>query len=243
MRAFFILTRCLTACPAVALPLLAAEAASGQQASTLAPLPPLSPRPSELRPEASAAVTARVSSSSAYERNQVWGGAYSVGGWYLNPDRYALGARYEYTGLGSGQSSSGVDYVKAHFSAHTLWATGRLLPYRRNHQELFVEARLGLTLAHQRAAGTRTIDIHQPAGAPFSCSAFQSPNMALGTSAGFAVPVGEHWLFSTRLGASAFRGSSHVIDDCVPGLGTSVAASLTFDVAYRFAFEAASVER
>jgi hypothetical protein len=230
MRALFTLAQCLT----FAWVLVVDRTASGQQANALPKLPPPRPGPLELRPEASAGVGTRVSSSSAYGTNRIWDGTYSAGGWYLTPDRYAIGARYEYTGLGSGRSSTDVDTVDANFSAHTFWAAGRLLPYLRDARELFMDVRLGLTLAHQRATGTRTIDVSEPAGATFSCSAFSTPNLALGAGAGVATPVGEHWLFSTRLGVSILRGSSQVIDDCVPGLGTSVTTALTLGLAYRF---------
>ena len=216
------------------LALAVGKPAAGQQANELRLLPPPQARPSEVRPEASAGFGTRVSSSSAYQSNQMWGGVYSAGGWYLTPDRYSLGARYEYAGLGSGRSSRGVDQVEASFAAHTFWAMGRLLPYERDGQELFVDAQLGLTLAHQRATGTRTIDLSEPAGAPFSCSATSKPNVGLGAGLGLATVVGERWLFSTRLGISALRGSSQVIGDCVTGLGTSITSTLSLGLAYRF---------
>jgi len=180
-------------------------------------------------------VLATVSSSAEFDDEQYFDGAYGLGLWYAPGTRFSVGARYEYIGLGGGESSNGTDYVDASYSAHTVWATGRAYPYLGDGFSLFVGAGVGVVLMHQSAVGIRTIDVSDPAGEPFKCGATSSPNVGFRASAGLNVDIGERLAFVSDVGATMLRGSSDIENDCVPGVGSPISVGVGIGFAYHFA--------
>ena len=197
--------------------------------------PTLSLPPPYIGPEISGAVMARVSSSSDYDDEHVFGGAYGLGLWYAPDARYTLGARYDYIGLGGGESSTGTDYVDASYNAHTLWATGRVHPYLGKGYSIFVGVGVGLVVMKQHAVGVRTLDISEPAGQPFKCGGTSAPNVGFRASSGLSIDVGERLAFVSELGATMLRGSSDIEDGCVPGIGSPISVGVGLGFAYHFA--------
>ncbi len=190
--------------------------------------------PPQLGLEGSASLVTRVSSSSSFDGGQLVDMAYSGGFWYESRDSYALGARYEFAGLGSGHSRSGADRVEASYHAHLLWAEGRLIPYDRDGVGVFVSARLGLVFMHQSATGSRQADFANPAGNPFLCAETSPPNFALGGGAGVDFDIGDRMAFLAQASASMLRGTSEVVGGCVPGLGSPITLNATLGFAYYF---------
>ena len=196
--------------------------------------PPTAPEP-YIGPEVTGSVLATVSSSADFDDEQYVDAAYGFGLWYAPGARFAVGARYEYIGLGGGESSNGPDYVDASYSAHTAWAVGRVYPYLGDGFSLFVGAGVGLVLMKQSAVGIRTIDVSNPAGDPFKCSATSSPNVGFRASTGLNIDMGERLAFVSDVGATMLRGSSDIENDCVPGVGSPISVGVGIGFAYHFA--------
>lgn len=201
----------------------------GQAASP----PPLAPP--YFGPEVTGSVLARVSSSSNYDDDQPFDAAYGAGLWYTPSGRLSFGARYEYVGLGSGESSTDTDYVEASYDAHTVWAAGRVYPYLGEGHSVFVGLGVGLVFMHQDAVGVRTTDVTSPAGAPFKCGHTSSPDVGFQASTGLSIDVGERLAFVSGIWASMLRGSSDVVNGCVPGIGSPITVGVGVGFAYHFA--------
>ncbi|HEY6726444.1 MAG TPA: hypothetical protein VI197_20560 [Polyangiaceae bacterium] len=204
---------------------------AGQTAST--PDPSLAPP--YIGPELSGSVLAVVSSSADYDEKQYLDSAYGLGLWYAPVARFAVGARYEYMGLGGGESSTGTDYVDANYSAHTGWLTGRAYPFLGDAYSIFVGAGVGMVLMRQSAVGIRTTDITDPAGDPFKCGGTSSPNVGFRASTGLDLAIGERLAFVTSADATMLRGSSDIENDCVPGVGSPISVGVGIGFAYHFA--------
>lgn len=192
-------------------------------------------RPPYIGPEVSGSVLATVSRSSDYDDERLVDAAYGLGLWYAPVAHFSVGARYEYVGLGGGESSSGTDYVDADYSAHTAWATGRAHPYLGDGYSIFVAAGLGLVLMRQSAVGVRTADIASPAGRPFKCGGTSSPNVGFRVSTGLDIAIDERLAFVSSAGATMLRGSSDIENDCVPGVGSPISVGVGIGFAYHFA--------
>jgi len=190
--------------------------------------------PPYIGPEVSGGVLARVSSSSNYDDEQPFGAAYGAGLWYAPSERLSFGAHYEYVGLGSGESSTGTDYVEASYAAHTVWAAGRVYPYLGDGHSIFVGLGVGLVYMHQDAVGVRTSDVTDPAGTPFKCGHTSSPDVGFRVSTGLSVDIGERLEFVSSVWSSMLRGSSDVVDGCVPGIGSPITVGVGMGFAYHF---------
>jgi len=212
-----------------------AQAQAYSHAGHAASPPTLSLPPPYIGPEISGAVLARVSSSSDYDDEQVFDAAYGLGLWYAATARYALGARYDYIGLGGGESSNGTDYVDANYNAHTVWAAGRVHPYLGHGYSIFVGVGVGLVLMKQHAVGVRTTDVSEPAGQPFKCGGTSAPNVGFRASTGLNIDIGERLAFVSAVGATMLRGSSDIEDGCVPGIGSPISVGVGMGFAYHFA--------
>jgi len=196
--------------------------------------PPSLPPP-YIGPEISGSVMATLSSSAEYDDEQYFDSAYGLGLWYAPAARYSFGARYDYIGLGGGESSNGTDYVDASYNAHTLWATGRVHPYLGQGYSIFVGVGAGLVVMKQHAVGVRTTDVSDPAGQPFKCGASSAPNVGFRASSGLNIDIGERLAFVSAVGATMLRGSSDIEDGCVPGVGSPISVGVGMGFAYHFA--------
>lgn len=196
--------------------------------------PPSLPPP-YIGPEISGAVLARMSSSTDYEDEHPFDAAYGLGLWYTPTPHYSFGARYDYIGLGGGESSNGTDYVDASYNAHTLWAAGRVHPYVGKGYSVFVGVGVGLVLMRQHAVGVRTTDVSEPAGQPFKCGGSSAPNVGFRASSGLSIDIGERLGFVSAVGATMLRGSSDIEDACVPGVGSPISVGVGMGFAYHFA--------
>jgi len=196
---------------------------------------PPSVTPPYIGPEISGAVLARVSSSSDYDDEHPFDAAYGLGFWYTPTAQYSFGARYDYIGLGGGESSNGTDYVDASYNAHTLWAAGRVHPYVGNGYSIFVGVGVGLVVMKQHAVGVRTTDVTEPAGQPFKCGGSSAPNVGFRASSGLSIDIGERLAFLGAVGATMLRGSSDIEDGCVPGVGSPISVGVGMGFAYHFA--------
>jgi hypothetical protein len=185
-------------------------------------------------PEVLAGLATRLSSSTEYDEQSIWDLGAGAGFWYESADRYALGARYQFFGLGSGRSRQGVDSIDTRYDAHTLWAAGRLYPYRSPDLSLFVAARVGLVFVRQHASGVRTLDFTEPAGDPFLCSSTSTPNLGFAGGLGLSRDLSRQLALSFELGPSMLRGSSEVVNGCAPGLGSVVTVNANLGLAYFF---------
>lgn len=203
-------------------------APAGQAASTPALPPPY------IGPEVSGSILGIASSSTDYDDEQSFDAAYGLGLWYAPVARFAVGARYEYIGLGGGESSNGTDYVDANYSAHTAWLTGRAYPFLGERYSIFVAAGVGMVAMHQRAVGVRTPDVTDPAGDPFKCGGTSSPNVGFRASTGLEIAIGERLAFVSGVGATMLRGSSDIENDCVPGVGSPISVGVGMGFAYHF---------
>ena len=205
------------------------DAPAGQAASTRSLPPPY------IGPEVSGSVLATLSRSSDYDDERFVDAAYGLGLWYAPDAHFSVGARYEYVGLGGGESSNGTDYVDARYSAHTAWMTGRAYPYVGTGYSIFVGAGVGLVVMRQSAVGVRTTDIADPAGEPFKCGGTSSPNVGFRASTGLDIAIGERLAFVSGVGASMLRGSSDIENGCVPGVGSPISVGVGMGFAYHFA--------
>jgi hypothetical protein len=185
-----------------------------------------------LGPELLAGLVTTLSHSADYDDYHPLDVGYSAGLWYRSPDRYAVGARYELSRLGSGESQSGVESIETQYSAHVLWAGGRLYPYLQDELAFFVGVRLGLSFLHRSASGVRSPDFTRPAGDPFSCSSTAAPNLGFAASMGFNASVAERLQAVAEVSGSMLRGSSDFIDGCAPGLGSPVTLNTQLGLAY-----------
>lgn len=203
-----------------------APLAAGQDVSPPRVVPP------HLGLEAVGSVLARLTSSPGYEEEQRFDTAYAAGFSYTTADQYAVGLRYEYMALGGGESTSGTDWVDADYLSHLLWITTRYFPYSEAGYHAFVGTDLGLSLMKQKASGVRTVDTTQPAGEPFKCSTYSSPNIAVGATGGVAVDVGDRFSFVAGARLAILRGTSQLVDDCVTGAGSPVMFGVNLAFAY-----------
>lgn len=175
------------------------------------------------------------SSSADYDDEQYIDAAYGLGLWYTPVSHFSVGARYEYIGLGGGESSNGTDYVDASYSAHTAWLTGRAYPFLGNGYSVFVGAGVGMVVMRQSAVGIRTIDITDPAGNPFKCGGTSSPNVGFRAATGLDIAIDERLAFVSGVGVTMLRGSSDIESDCVPGVGSPISVGVGIGFAYHFA--------
>jgi opacity protein-like surface antigen len=180
-----------------------------------------------------ASVLDRVSDGSTYEQDRGIDMGYGAGLWYEGGDRLALGARYEYTGLGEGETESGGDYINTEYRVHGLWAAGRAYPYRADGLGVFATAGVGMTFMRLSASGTRPDEPTQPSQA-FLCSGGSSPNLAFAGGGGINLDVGTQMAFLLELGATMYRGTSEFVDGCAVGLGSVVTVGAKVGFAYDF---------
>jgi opacity protein-like surface antigen len=180
-----------------------------------------------------ASMLGRVSDSSAYQHDTDTDMGYGAGVWYEGGDRLALGASYEYSGLGEGESKTGADYIRAEYRVHGLWAAGRAYPYRSGGVGVFATAGVGMTFMRLSASGTRPREVTQPSEA-FLCSAGSTPNLAFTGGAGVNLDVGTQMAFLSQLGAAMYRGTSEFVGGCAPGLGSPVTVGVKVGFAYYF---------
>jgi hypothetical protein len=174
-----------------------------------------------------------VSDSSTSDKDQATDTGYGLGIWYEGGERLALGAMYEYNGLGEGESQAGANFNLTEYRVHALWAAGRAYPYRVDGVGVFATAAVGMNVMRLTASGTRTVNETQPAES-FLCSAGATPNLSLAGGGGVNLDVGQQMAFLTQLGAAMHRGTSDVVDGCAAGIGSPVTLSLKLGFAYYF---------
>lgn len=191
-------------------------------------------RPPYIGPEISGSLLAIASGSADFDDQQQFDASYGLGLWYTPLTHFAVGARYEYFGLGGGESSHGTDYVDADYSAHTAWLTGRAYPFSGDVYSIYVGAGVGMVAMRQSAVGVRTTDITDPAGNPFKCGGTSSPDVGFRASAGVEIAIDERLAFVSGVGATMLRGSSDIEHDCVPGVGSPISVGVGMGFAYHF---------
>lgn len=194
---------------------------------------PVHLKPPYMGVELFASVLGRVSDSASYQQDRGTDMGYGAGVWYEGGDRLALGASYEYTGLGEGESQTAADFINTEYRVHGLWASGRAYPYRADGVGVFATAGVGMTFMRLTASGTRPEDATQPSEA-FLCSAGSTPNLAFAGGAGVNFDVGRQMAFVSQVGAAMYRGTSNFVDGCAPGLGSPVTVGLKLGFAYYF---------
>jgi len=181
---------------------------------------------------------ARLSESAgAFDQEQVFGGAFGIGGWIEPSEEFAFGVELDHTGLGNARDLSGLNSLDAEYSVTSAWLGTRVFPIRKKSADVFVALRVGLGWQSLSATGTRD---RLPTTAPaevFSCSEAEGPGFSLGGGIGLNLRVSRRVSFVPRIDFSGQQLSGEVLGSCAVGIGSVTAAALTLGVGYDFELE------
>jgi hypothetical protein len=186
--------------------------------------------------EARFGFNARLGSSfDASADDEVLDVSYALGAYLAWRPEYAFGLELEHSGLGRVRALSAENYIDAEYSVTSAWLAARVVPWRSERMDLFLNLRIGLAMQHLDALGTRqeSASITVPATS-FSCAQWDGPGIGLGAALGLDYRLARHVAFVTRLDAAGERLSGDELGTCADGIGSVTTVSGTVGLAYDF---------
>jgi Outer membrane protein beta-barrel domain len=220
-----------TTLPAARAPAVGARAIDAQPEPTV--LPPWIRAHRALTLEARLGLLLRPESSEGFDDETHLGADVEVSGYVDLSRELAAGLELSRASLGRGAAVSGQDTVSTDFSVTSAMLGVRAYPKRSDMVDLYVGLQLGVGLQHVSSAGTRVTAPLRP-GAPFSCSAYDSPGFQIGGGVGARFMLSPRWGIGARLNATGRRLTSDVVGDCAQGLGSATTITASLGLGYDF---------